>query len=404
MNQDSFIENGGVEIVSRALSSVGDLGFGSTRVGLQVLANVVLAGQQHQGSVWRHFFPDMFLRIARIRRRETCDPLCMIIYACVDGNRGLAGELCGHQGLPVLVEIVHTASSVGYGEDWLKLLLSRLFLEESHFPSLLPSLGLIVSSEKHDDIKCVDDCFVSVQSFLLHVMSDILKERIGDVIVPSDFALCVLGIFKEAVRVINVVSTSKSGVTTDCSTIDVLKYSLTIIRDMCSQDGGWGGDANMLDVVDSLISAGLLESLLRLLRELEPLPTTKRSMKQAETIETGTSYSLKLCPYKGFRRDLVAVIGNCAYHRKQVQDEVRHQNGIELLLQQCIIDRDNPFLYLKEWAIWAVRNLLEGNAENQRLVAELELQGSVDVPEISGLGLRVEIDQKTRKAKLVNVA
>ena len=39
-----------------------------------------------------------------------------------------------------------------------------------------------------------------------------------------------------------------------------------------------------------------------------------------------------------------------------------------------------------------------------RLVAELELQGSVDVPEIAGLGLRLEVDEKTRRAKLVNVS
>lgn len=81
---------------------------------------------------------------------------------------------------------------------------------------------------------------------------------------------------------------------------------------------------------------------------------------------------------------------------------MRERNGILLLLQQCVIDEDNPFL--REWGIWAVRNLLEGNAENQRVVAELEVQGSVDVPEITGLGLRVEVDQITRRAKLVNLS
>jgi ataxin-10 len=43
---------------------------------------------------------------------------------------------------------------------------------------------------------------------------------------------------------------------------------------------------------------------------------------------------------------------------------------------------------------------LEGNSENQQAVAELELQGSVDMPELAGLGLRVEMDQNTRRAKL----
>ena len=51
-----------------------------------------------------------------------------------------------------------------------------------------------------------------------------------------------------------------------------------------------------------------------------------------------------------------------------------------------------------------MRNLLEGNSENQQAVAELELQGSVDMPELAGLGLKVEVDQNTRRAKLVNIS
>ena len=137
-----------------------------------------------------------------------------------------------------------------------------------------------------------------------------------------------------------------------------------------------------------------------MLQDLEAPTIIKKAVKQGENQE-GTTSSLKVCPYKGFRRDIVAVIGNCAYHRKHVQDEIRDKNGILLLLQQCVTDEDNPFL--REWGIWSVRNLLETNAENQRLVAEMELQGSVDVPELAGLGLRVEVDQKTRRAKLVNV-
>lgn len=51
-----------------------------------------------------------------------------------------------------------------------------------------------------------------------------------------------------------------------------------------------------------------------------------------------------------------------------------------------------------------MRNLLEGSTENQHAVAELELQGSVEVPELTGLGLRVEVDPKTRRTKLVNIS
>ncbi|KAJ6911126.1 ataxin-10 [Populus alba x Populus x berolinensis] len=65
-----------------------------------------------------------------------------------------------------------------------------------------------------------------------------------------------------------------------------------------------------------------------------------------------------------------------------------------LMLQQCVTDEDSPFL--RKWE----EPILEGNSENQQGVAELELQGSVDMPELAGLVLRVEMDQNTRRAKL----
>lgn len=85
------------------------------------------------------------------------------------------------------------------------------------------------------------------------------------------------------------------------------------------------------------------------------------------------------CPYKGYRGDLIVLIANCTFRRKEVQDEIRRQNGIVLLLEQCALDEGNPFS--SEKASWAIRNLLEGNDENQREVAELEIQGSMNLPE-----------------------
>lgn len=151
-----------------------------------------------------------------------------------------------------------------------------------------------------------------------------------------------------------------------------------------------------VDDVDLLVSKGLLDLLLSLLREFEPPEIFRRSINHPG------SHSWKLHPYKGFRRDIVAVIGNCAYHRKNVQDDIREKNGLLLMLQQCVTDEWNPFL--REWVIWSVKNLLEGNMENQRQVAELEIQGAVDVPELARVCLRVEVDQGTCRVRLANVA
>lgn len=227
-----------------------------------------------------------------------------------------------------------------------------------------------------------------------------MNERHKDVTVSKDVALFVFGIFKNSIGVLEHATRGKSGLPSGFVGVDVLGYSLTILRDICAQDGVRGNTEDSNDVVDALLSYGLIELLLYLLEALEPPAIIRKGLKQCEN-QDGASCSFKPCPYKGFRRDIVALIGNCVYRRKHAQDEIRHRNGILLLLQQCVTDEDNPFL--REWGIWSVRNMLEGNDENQKVVAELEIQGSADVPEITSLGLRVEVDQRTRRAKLVNI-
>ncbi|XP_026409926.1 ataxin-10-like [Papaver somniferum] len=179
--------------------------------------------------------------------------------------------------------------------------------------------------------------------------------------------------------------------------IDVLGYSINILRDICAQDRVKLRSEESVTIVDLLLSSGLLDLLIDFLRELEPPSTIKKSFPQESA-----SVQLKVCPYKGFRRDIVAVIANCLYGMKHVQDAIRQKDAILLLLQQCVTDDDNEFL--RECGIWAVRNLLEGNEENQKIVAELEIQGSADVPALTELGFRMELDPHTRRAKLVNIS
>lgn len=386
-NQNSFIEQNGVDIVSKIISSkdiVNESNYGIIRMGLQVLANVSLAGKKHQLVIWNHIYSLEFFEIAKIRRKETCDPLCMIIYACVEENYELLEKLCSDHALPLLVEIIRTASEVGYGEDWVKLILSRTCIEESYFTPIFSNLQSPTQNT---------NTFTQDQSFLLSILSEITNEQIEHITVSNLFAFEVFKILKTTLGIVNYVSRPKSGLPTGSNDIDALGYSLSILRDICAFDPLH--KEGYVDIVDPLLSLGLIEMFLDLLRDLEP-PSIIR-----KTINRDENTSGKVCPYKGFRSDIVAVIGNCAYKRKRVQDEVREKNGILLMLQHCVTDDENPFL--REWGIWGVRNLLEGNVENQGVVRELEIQGSVNLPELSNIGLRVDVDQETRRAKLVNM-
>uniref|UniRef100_A0A2C9VUJ1 Ataxin-10 domain-containing protein n=1 Tax=Manihot esculenta TaxID=3983 RepID=A0A2C9VUJ1_MANES len=380
-NQTLFIALNGpgiISIVLRPAVLASDPDHGIIRMGLQVLANVSLAGEEHQQSIWRCFFPREFVALAKF------------------------SKLSGDQGLPIMAEVVRTASAVGFGEDWLKLLLSRICLEEVHFPQLFSRFYSVEESENSEDINSSDGHFSREQAYLLSIVSEILNERLREITVAIDFGLYIFGIFKRSLGVIDFGSKANSGLPTGSAATDVLGYSLTILRDICAQHCKSSLNEDLMDVVDKLLSDGFLELLLSVLRDLEPPTIIKKAMKLNGSQAADPSHSFRSCPYIGFRRDIVAVIGNCAFQRRSVQDYIREKKSILLMLQQCVTDEDNPFL--REWGIWSVRNLLEGNADNQQAVAELELQGSVDVPELAGLGLRVEVDPKTGRARLVNVS
>eukprot|EP00521_Asterionellopsis_glacialis_P017288 CAMPEP_0195301784 /NCGR_PEP_ID=MMETSP0707-20130614/29942_1 /TAXON_ID=33640 /ORGANISM="Asterionellopsis glacialis, Strain CCMP134" /LENGTH=516 /DNA_ID=CAMNT_0040364841 /DNA_START=1 /DNA_END=1551 /DNA_ORIENTATION=+ len=49
---------------------------------------------------------------------------------------------------------------------------------------------------------------------------------------------------------------------------------------------------------------------------------------------------------------------------------------------------------LREWAIVALRNVLENNEENQKLVEQLEAQQPVNTPELQKMGVKVDITKK----------
>ncbi|GFP93073.1 ataxin-10 homolog [Phtheirospermum japonicum] len=405
-NQNLFIEQNGVETLSILVSSLG-LSLGSDKcllpMVLQVLGNVSLAGEQHCSVVWRRFFPDKFLDIAKVRSKETCDPLCMVIYTCTEGSNERSAELFAEPGQHIVVEIIKTITIAGFRQDWVKLLVSRICIEEPYFPSIFSKLPRAVENENSDENASQIHHFGAEKSLYLSILSEILNERVGDIVISNDFSLCIFEVFKSAIGIVNLSTTGNLPLPTGSGDINVIGYSLSILRNISACDPKVSKRDEKQDTVDLLVTAGLIKFLIDLLHELEPPAMIRKAMntKDAENKTISQHYKY-CCPYKGFRRDIVAVLGNCSYRKRHVQDEIRERNGILVLLQQCVIDEDNPFM--REWGVWSMRNILEGNMENRQLVADLELQNSVDSPEIAGLGLRVEVDPRTRRPKLVNAS
>jgi len=198
---------------------------------------------------------------------------------------------------------------------------------------------------------------------------------------------------------------------------DVLGLSLSMARILCVLD------EKRSALLPKFASSGLIPLLLDLLRALGSPDNAKTSPTPTQDIETSSSRSdlndtsttnseqqsstasdFKRFPrrdvYTGYRRDIVAVIANASHRSFLIQEAVREHGGLLLVLQQCMPDTKNPFL--REWGLWAIRNLLEGNSTNQSELADLEIRSTVPDSRLRDAGMTVEINPETGRPRLVN--
>jgi len=55
----------------------------------------------------------------------------------------------------------------------------------------------------------------------------------------------------------------------------------------------------------------------------------------------------------------------------------------------------------REWGLWAIRNLCEGSAEARDAITELRACAAVDSEELKAAGVKIRIDEKTGKMKVL---
>ncbi|XP_064510111.1 ataxin-10 isoform X3 [Pseudopipra pipra] len=153
----------------------------------------------------------------------------------------------------------------------------------------------------------------------------------------------------------------------------------------------------LLDVLCELTSSsGQLDRLQALPGLLEAAVDTLRlthlAGKQAVNVFTAThavtGQEEVSHPAVGFKSHLIRLIGNLCYKNKENQDKVYELEGIPLILDNCSIDDNNPFV--NQWAVFAIRNLTEQNERNQELIAGLEEQGLAEGSALGSMGLEMD--------------
>lgn len=105
-------------------------------------------------------------------------------------------------------------------------------------------------------------------------------------------------------------------------------------------------------------------------------------------------------PAFGFKCDLIRLIASLVHLNSSNQDLVREMDGLLLILESSKFDARNPLI--KEASIFALRNLLEGNLENQRCIGELRMEGVAENPGLAELGMQAV--QEGGKVKIVQQA
>ncbi|KAL2611577.1 hypothetical protein R1flu_023269 [Riccia fluitans] len=396
------------------------------RMLLQLLGNFSRGGDDCQTAVWREFFPAMFAELALLRSDPLSDVICMILCTCCRDSAARSWQLCQGQGVGLLSLLIACAvtNEEIRGEkqiQWFESLWRHLCLEEDFFPLLFTNLGVIpvrkvleFSKAQTEEYFCACQIWLRTCTFtfaqvnLLYLLVDSLNdyldgENTGLKLFMQKDTLCFMVKILERAAECAQEELEKldSAVTPSSPCTKVLGYLLQFWRLL----GTCESNAEQREVLTQvLLQHGLLDLLLKMLEALGPPeppgsePIVENQVKQAFS---GPVRVPATDLYQGYRRDIVAVIANIAHENKSVQDHIRDTGKLLLVLQQCTLDRRNSFL--REWGLWAMRNLLEGNDLNQTEVSSLEMKEAVDLPELTNMGLRFEVDPTTGVPRLVNI-
>ncbi|KAJ3102088.1 Ataxin-10 [Phlyctochytrium planicorne] len=166
----------------------------------------------------------------------------------------------------------------------------------------------------------------------------------------------------------------------------ILQY---FTRALCGEDDPTAGTQTTARRV-LVMKEGLGATLLAFLMMLSKLkPPAKPSSPSASPVASD-EVSKKLNEIVSLKVDAIKVIANMCYGVPEVQDEFRNLGGIPIVLNHCKIDDSNPFI--REWSIFAIRNLCENNAKNQALIASMEARGMApDDGTLAAAGLKARL-------------
>ncbi|XP_078529953.1 ataxin-10-like isoform X2 [Lissotriton helveticus] len=332
----------------------------AVRCGLQFLGNIASGNGDSQNSIWKCAFPDLFLTCLKHKDDKVMSYGSMVLFTCLDSDK-VVELLEDEKNLELAVGVIAAYRKLPEIEsEWTFLIVTNHFLK---CPALVETMFAKLSNQER-------------VTFLEMTLSKISDEDPGtnsdrDLRELSEFlARC----FQEKCKAVLKLALRTN--TEDEEALVVIRL-LDVLCQLTS-------NSEQLHCLQNCPS--LLETVIEILR------LTHLAGKQTNNIFTA-AHSMSMVedishPAVGFKAHLIRLIGNLCYKNKENQNKIHQLDGIPLILDNCSIDDNNPFL--NQWAVYAIRNLTEQNEENQAIIAQMERQGLADGSLLRSMGMEVQ--------------
>ncbi|KAG2181110.1 hypothetical protein INT43_008692 [Umbelopsis isabellina] len=409
-----------------------------TQMGVQALCNMLTGNSKQQNILWTVWMKDsgysaLFAKLLSTSDQITLMSTLVLIFNCIRNDRERSSMLVETQtGKMILKCLLKNAELVLEDEKTQNFELIFAIFEQvvnnglfsKAFASFASKEGLAISSNQTILLKMYDSAIHRQQS---HINLNAADERL---LVDSLKTTCNQAV--DALSKLPEVASSALGSSDSNAEASSMTESGGSAEDqrnvrMTVEDtaNAYTGVILLLQTIGTMIvegqcssevkqeiaNGGCLKACLDLLAQAErKIP---RITKSTEAMVSDTDTSKGTVGFMYIKRDIVRLVGALAYQDRQMQDKVRELGGIGLVLSQCNIDDANPckwfhplaselFLVwyviteciivdVKEYAIVAVRNLLDKNSENQAIVEQLSPQDAVPHPVLEEIGVTTEL-------------
>lgn len=338
-----------------------DFALESLRCGIQFLGNIAVGNQACKDDIWQLCFPEHFLQFLSGKDEKAVTYASMVLHTCLDEAK--VETMAQPQNIPLVLKVMELCRTQP-DIDWTVLIATQHFLKSAVLVE-----SMYTRMNHHDRVT------------LLELLLAQMREEDDECGVPPAVASFLASSFQNHCHAVLNLATGS------VSSSEVLQEALTVISlldVLCEMTSDHREFMFLQDHPDLLVNTTDLLSQVH-----ETGKSSKNIFSASQNFSfSGEGGSSSHSPVISFKAHLIRFIGNLCHNNADNQNKVRELEGIPLILDNCNIDSNNPFI--SQWAIFAIRNLLDNNCENQKVVASLEKQGAADYSALRALGFEVE--------------